>query len=88
MKKLIFIFIEKNKTSESDAKSGSKDRGQKNRRNLEKIQVWQDFVNSRREKIEVAEGKGEGCVLKMRQMQAEPARLRTMMYLSGFRRMG
>lgn len=32
--------------------------------------------------------KGKGCVLKMGQMQAEYARLRTVMCLSGFRRMG
>ena len=47
MKKLIFDFIEKNKISERDAKSDSKDRRQENRynsRNLEYIQVWQDFV--------------------------------------------
>lgn len=33
MKKLIFDFIKKNKSSERDAKSDSKDRGQENRYN-------------------------------------------------------
>ena len=95
MKKLIFDFIEKNKISERDAKSDSKDRRQENRydsRNLEYIQCGKTlFVNGRREKtLRVAErkGKGKGCDLNMGQMQAESARLRTLMCLSGFRRMG